>query len=121
MSIVATIDTSRLQPMLRRASRIQRANLKRVMVRGGERILAQSQREVPRRTGFLANSRFLRVEDTRTTIAVTIGYSAPYAIFVENAPPGTRFRVGKRHYLRDPVNRNRRRILREMKQALVVR
>jgi hypothetical protein len=49
----------------------------------------------------LANTQFQRKE--RNSLSVILGYSAPYALYVHEAPPSTQFQVGKRKFLEDPI------------------
>lgn len=126
MTVALTIDSSGLQPLLERASRQHQRELRRVMVRGVERMMTESQREVPRRFGDLATSRFVDVVEARLQITITFGYTAPHAAVThkgEYVRDGKRivmkFKLGKKkNYLRDPVRRGRARVIREMRRSL---
>lgn len=73
------------------------------LLREGEELMAESQEEVPRRTGDLARSRFVILEGSLPDVEVRVGYTASYAVPVHERP--LNYRVGKWKYLEDPFQR----------------
>lgn len=78
------------------------ALLKAIRMEAAE-TLRESLAEVPRDTGFLANSS--KTEKIRRQIAVRVVFEADYAFYVHEADPSVQFTVGKRKFLEDPVKR----------------
>jgi len=76
------------------------ADLSRAMLTEGELIMTESQRQVPRLTGFLANSRSVELSERRSEIVVVLSYGADYAFKVHES---FTVRSGKRKYLEDPL------------------
>lgn len=79
----------------------------------GEAIMVESQKQVPRDTQQLANSKFVEVREENDGPVVTLGYKADYALYVHEIPsPPNKSRGGrsashrpptKWKYLEDPV------------------
>lgn len=90
------------------AGEIKIGAMERAMLMEGHELMAEAQLEVPRRTGFLANSQFVTLVKRGKDSTVIIGFSAPYALHVHEAPPTRVFRVGKRKFLEDPFKRRER-------------
>lgn len=69
-----------------------------------ERIMTESQRQVPVDTGRLKNSKFVIHSITKDGVVSTLGYRAEYAVFVHEMPPDRAKHVnGKWKFLEDPL------------------
>jgi hypothetical protein len=69
-----------------------------------ERIMTESQRQVPVDTGRLKNSKFVIHGISKDGVVSTLGYRADYAVFVHEMPPDrVRHVNGKWKFLEDPL------------------
>ncbi len=88
---------------LKRAGKEYQRAFRQALLEEGEAIMLESQNQVPRDTGFLANSRFVRVEDGGGEITLELGYTAPYAIYVHEDPTARHRAPTKWKFLEDPI------------------
>lgn len=73
------------------------------MVYEAEKVMTESQRQVPVDTGRLKNSKFVDHRNDRDGVVSTIGYRTEYAIHVHERDRNYRG-SGKWQYLRDPLS-----------------
>ena len=112
MTLQMKIDTSKLQPAFLRATFAMKRRLRVVMMQGVEEVMTEANIIVPRRTGNLANSRYVDFKETRVNITISFGFSAPYAEVVH------RLHRTKPRFLARPWSRRQRAIVRKMRLAL---
>lgn len=69
-----------------------------------EKIMTESQRQVPVDTGRLKNSKFMVHTITKDGVVSTFGYRADYAVYVHEMPPDRMTHInGKWKFLEDPL------------------
>jgi len=67
-------------------------------------IIGKSLSRTPADTGRLRNSAYVAPPTNEDAPEVEVGYGTNYAIYVHEAKPGTRFRVGENKFLQKAVN-----------------
>lgn len=105
---------------LRKSKKVTAEGMEIGLIRAGLFIQRKSQKVVPVDLGNLKNSAFTRHEGTGFKTAVTVGYTAAYAVFVHEILEA-RHRPGKiAKYLENPIKWNMNNIL-ALIQGLIIR
>lgn len=77
----------RVEKMFTRLNRRGKIAFSRQLYIEAQRIIAEAQKLVPVKTGFLKRSAFTRSQGSAVRPTITAGYTAPYAVYVHEIPP----------------------------------
>lgn len=104
ITLTVKIDARDAIADLRRKMKDRSADFNRAFTREVAAIYAETQREVPRRTGALADSGSMTSDTTkRGILRLVISYTASYARWVHERD--LNYRVGKWKFVEDPVRK----------------
>ncbi len=111
-SMVEVINVEKIRRQLAQQEvKWSRQKLAKGLKAGAEYLKEKSQEVAPVDTGFLRDSAFTKVSPDFLT--VTVGYTAPYAVFVHEMPQTWIKVTGKRaKFLEEPARKHKRQIAR---------